>query len=167
MSVEVSNDGHLEIGAILQSFKSTLDEIDKKLKREIVTRFDEDFHAGQITAVKMGVKWFRAKITEKLRSEFFVELIDYGRIDAVRKENMAKLPDSAFLFPALHVKILVENNFCSSVANFRSILENIILGKKVGFEIIRNESETTWHGYFENSWNEKIREKFGLEKNIC
>ena len=166
MSVEVSNDGHLEIGAILQSFKSTLDEIDKKLKREIVTRFDEEFHAGQITAVKMGVKWFRAKITEKLRSEFFVELIDYGRVDAVRKENMAKLPDSAFLFPALHVKILVENNFCSKVANFRSILENIILGKKVGFEIIRNESETTWHGVFENSWNEKIREKFGIEKTF-
>ena len=167
MSVEVSNDGHLEIGAILQSFKSTLDEIDKKLKKEIVTRFDEDFHVGQITAVKMGVKWFRAKITEKLRSEFFVELIDYGRIDAVRKENMAKLPDSAFLFPALHVKILVENNFCAKVANFRSILENIILGKKVGFEIIRNESETTWHGDFENSWNEKIREKFGLEKTFA
>ena len=163
MTVDISNKGQLEIGAILQSFKSTLDEIDKKLKKEVISRFDTEFQVGQICAVRMGAKWFRAKIMENFRSEFFVELIDYGRVDSVRKENMAKLPDSAFLFPALHVKILIEDDFGEKSQHFRNEVENMIIGRKVAFEITQHDSGITWRGRFENIWREKIEEKFGVE----
>ena len=153
------------IGAILFSYKSTLETIEKKLKKEVGQKYPIDTHElklNDIVAVRLGGKWYRGKVLGCQRTECAIELVDYGRREMVLKEDLAPIPESMMLFPALFVRLTVREEFFD-MTRARSVVENIIMGKWIEVEI-QGRGEFDYLAKFTPALSEQISRKLEEEQ---
>ena len=161
-----SSSSGIVLSAIPFSYKSTLDTIEKKLKKELAncgTWAGDTVKVNDVVAVRLGVQWYRALIIGFQRNETAVELVDVGRREMVRKDELRPIPESLLLFPRLAIKVVVARNFLE-LTRARTVVESLVLGAKTEVTVESRGKEGEFYATFGAKLSDAIDAKLEEER---